>query len=62
MILGPDYKFILELNELVEEVRMRRKLRVLDEWFELVDKAGLDKLTPEIIDGLVSKAIMEDLE
>ena len=62
ILVSPNPSAILELCELLNEISSARKKKVISEWFGLVEKAGLDKLSPKLIDKLVSRSIMRELE
>ncbi len=45
------------LARVLREAQTARKLRALDEWVDLVEKAGLSKLTASEIDAAVEKGL-----
>ncbi len=45
------------LARVLREAQTARKLRALDEWVDLVEKAGLSKLTASEIDAAVERGL-----
>jgi len=62
ILVSPNPNAIRELCESLNEISSVRKKRAISEWFGLVKKAGLDKLPPKLIDKLVSRSIVRELE
>jgi len=62
ILVSPNPDALLELWELLNEVNSIRKKRAIAEWFKLVEEAGLDKISPKLIDKLISRSIIRELK
>ena len=62
ILVSPNPDVILEVQELLDYLSSIRKKKAIAEWFELVEKAGLDKISPKLIDKLVSRSTMRELK
>ena len=62
VIIASTKEVAQELASLFREASVKRKLRALDEWEDLVKKAGLSDLTTEEIDHTVEKEIRRPRE
>lgn len=57
VIIASDKALAEELSSFLHESETRRKLKALNEWEDLVEKAGLSNLTAEKIDRAVERGI-----
>ncbi len=57
VIITQDKRVADELFAQLRQNEVKRKMGALDEWENLIDKAGLSKLTARNIDRAVEKAI-----
>ena len=57
LIITSDERIADELSSLLLESEIKRKTKALDDWQDLIEKAGLSKLTAQKIDRAVEKTI-----
>ncbi|MHB1907821.1 MAG: hypothetical protein ACYCQJ_02985 [Nitrososphaerales archaeon] len=57
VIIASSGEVAKELSNALRQAEIRRKLKALDEWEELVEKAGLANLTEENIDRAIEEGI-----
>lgn len=57
VIVASDKRVAEEISSLLRQSEVKHKLKALDEWEELVEKAGLSKLTAKQIDKAVERSI-----
>ncbi len=57
-IVASNKKVAKQLASVLLEAETKRKLKALEEWEDLVEKAGLSKLTAEEIDDAVERGLM----
>lgn len=62
ILVSPNPDLILELLKSLDEINFARKKKAIAEWFRLVEEAGLDNLSPELIDRLVSRSVVRELK
>lgn len=62
IIVSPNPEAIREVGEILDYIGSLKKKKAIDEWFKLVEEAGLDKISPKLIDSLVSRGVLRELE
>ena len=62
ILISSDKETLEKFAKFVEEFKRWRKLQILREWFDLIEKSGLSRLTPEDIDRLVARSMLRELK
>ncbi|MHA1664677.1 MAG: hypothetical protein ACTSVW_02460 [Candidatus Njordarchaeales archaeon] len=60
VIISSSEKKLKEIGKLLNELKLSKKKKILEDWFELISELELDKLSPKDLDRLIADNLKRD--
>lgn len=61
VIASPERSEIEKILRVIDEYNKRRRLRIVEKWFKLVDEAGLSGIEESKIQDLIKRGMLRDV-
>jgi len=62
VILSTEKDSIDNILKKLNDNEIERKKQALEEWFELIEKAGLDTISTEELDKIITRSILKEVQ
>jgi len=62
IIIAPSKNQAEEVVKQLENLRKKKMLEVINEWFDMIEESGLDKLTARDLDKILARSLLRDIK